>query len=175
MASTTRPNSQIVVGDRRVRRRRPRARARRVIVGQTQQHELRQLLAVAVLARLHEAGKLAQKLIGAKLIGIFEFEVGVVGIEVSPQFRLGRRVVRDQGNRVFVGALASAQLRGQVFSGLDLFARAIRRMLRGSAAGLPDCLSAGPRTTWWPRTRRSGGRSDCAAPGCPRDIRWRGR
>ena len=164
------PDREIIVGNRCIRRRHARSRTRSVIVGQPQQHELRQLLAAAGLARLHEAGKLAQKFIGAQLIGIVEFEVGISRIEVPLELRLGRRVVRDQRNRVLVGTLAAAEVRWQRLPRLYFSART-RRRLRGRRA-----------TGWWNALRRVGTprcgnelaivaiESVCAAPNSPTGI-----
>src|SRR5271157_3921232 len=127
--------SEVVIGYRRSRRRRSGTCAGCVVIGQPQQHELWQLLASATFARLHKPGEFTQKFIGAKLLGIFNSEVGVVRVEVSTQLWLGRRVIRNQGNRELVGALATTQLLRKIFPGLDFLARAIRRMVLGCAGG----------------------------------------
>src|SRR5215470_8459729 len=84
-----------------------RTRASGVIIGQVEQDELRQLLRGSL--PFYEFVKLAEKFVGAKLVGIVGVEVGKERVEVISQSSFCRTHLVSYRNRPWPWAWTSAR------------------------------------------------------------------
>src|SRR6516165_8353914 len=96
-----------------------------MVVGKTDQAEIRQLSSLAALLCLYKSGKLPEKLVGSKLVGILDLEIRVPGIEVLAQLGLGCHVVGWQRNRKLVRTLPTSQFHREVLTRLYLCESAV--------------------------------------------------